>query len=168
MHLIPTHRKEKLPRGFSYPLGAEGISAALDGVPQFDNIDLCFSWRDEFWTSRWQQRLQARGVVTLLAISYSTYSGRWDLYVYSVPSQYSQVARESLKAELPGIRQQLMTIRTASKISVKLDLAAIGPAVNQEVHRTVAPSSAAKSVQHYGSRSLRRYHPSAPAADAGR
>ena len=74
MKLIQTTRKEKLPEGFSYPLGPEAISAALAGIPQFDNAEIWFHWRDEYWVSRWRKRVDARGVITLLRVSYFEYS----------------------------------------------------------------------------------------------
>ena len=106
MKLIKTVRKEKLPKGFSYPIGAQALSEALQGIPQFDDIELWFSWRDEFWVSRWQKRLQARGTLSLLQASYSPHLG-WYLYLYSVPSDYTVSAREHLLAELPRIRRQM-------------------------------------------------------------
>lgn len=105
--LIKTARKEKLPKGFSYPIGAQAISEALQGIPQFDEIELWFSWRDEFWVSRWQKRLHARGTLSLLQASYSSHFGRWYVYLYSVPSDCVVSAREHLMAELPQIRAQL-------------------------------------------------------------
>src|SRR5947208_14716461 len=107
MRFIRTYRKEKLPRGYSYPLGAEAISTALEGVPQFDSIDLWFRWRDEFWASRWRRRVLNHGVVSLLDMSWYEYFGRWHLTVYSVPSEYAQPAREHLERELPRVYQQL-------------------------------------------------------------
>src|SRR5882724_6416542 len=81
MELIKTAKKEKLPKGFSYPLGAEALCAALDGIQQFDKALLWFSWRDEFWVSRWRKRLQALGPILLLKISYSEYFGGWNLHL---------------------------------------------------------------------------------------
>ena len=74
MRLIPTTRKERLLKGFSYPLGAEAISAA-GRRSTADNATFWFSWRDEYWASRWQDKLNARGDVVLLEIGYSPHSG---------------------------------------------------------------------------------------------
>jgi hypothetical protein len=63
MILIPTAKKQRLPKGFSYPLGAEAISAAFAGVPQLENASLWFSWRDEYWASEWRRRIDALGEV---------------------------------------------------------------------------------------------------------
>jgi hypothetical protein len=129
MSLIPTARKDKLPKGFVYPLGAEAISAALEGIPQFDRAEITFSWRDEFWVSRWRKRLQARGVVTLLRVAYWEFAGpgRWRLDVYSVPSQYSALAREHFRIELLRVHREFLAISSASKsfqTAITFDLSA--------------------------------------------
>jgi hypothetical protein len=115
VNLIRTTRKEKLPEGFCYPLGAEAISAALEGIPQFDNAEIWFHWRDEYWVSRWRKRVDARGVITLLQVSYFEYSGQWHIDVYSVPVEYAAAARQHLLAELPPIHARLSTAGPASK-----------------------------------------------------
>ena len=130
MSLIRTARKERLPKGFSYPLGAEAISAALEGAPQFDRAEIIFSWRDEFWVSRWRQRLQAGGIITLLHVAYWEFinPGRWNLEVYSVPSQYSALAREHLQIELRRVKSELSSVGPRSKsfqATVKFDLSAL-------------------------------------------
>ena len=122
MSLIKTASKEKLPKGFSYPLGAAAISAALEGIPQLDNILMWFSWRDEFWVSRWRKRLQAKGPLTLMRVAYSDYFGRWDVHVYSVPSNYTIFARETLRTELPSARARLSAPRPPTSISITLTL----------------------------------------------
>lgn len=121
MHLIPTIRKEKLPKGFSYPLGAEAMSAAFDGVPQLASASLWFMWRDEYWASRWRQKLESHGEFMLLEVNHSPLSGERVLYVYSVPSDYSVVARERLSAEVPVVRQKLLA-GSRARIVVTLSL----------------------------------------------
>lgn len=138
MRLIPTARKEKLPRGFSYPLGAERISELLDGVPQVESMALSFSWRDAFRNSHWRRRVIDRGVVTLLDVSFSRYFGGWNVRVYSVPSEDVTAARERLEVELERVRQQLMAPRPASQVRVTLDLAAVGPASKAVANRRSA------------------------------
>ena len=132
MRLIPTGTKERLPKGFSYPLGAEAISGALDGVPQLDNATFSFVWRDEYWASEWRQKLKARGDVKLLEVDHQPLSGERVLRVYSVPSAYSVVARDHLLAELPQVRRRLMAGGRSSRslrIVVTLSLSkAEGPA----------------------------------------
>jgi hypothetical protein len=126
MLLIPTALKEKLPKGFSYPLGAEAIGSALDGSPQIGNGKLWFHWRDEFWASRWRKRLASRGLITLFQVNYSEHLGYWSFRVYSVPSQCTVVAREHLLAELVQVRGKLMAAGSEAKslnVAVTLSLA---------------------------------------------
>ena len=115
MIIIQTGRKEKLPKGFSYPLGAEAISAALGGLPHLEGAKITFQWRDEFWASRWRKRVQNRGVLTLLRVAFPDYFGQWSLDVYSVPSQYSVQAREALQVELLRIHSKLAAHGASSK-----------------------------------------------------
>ena len=148
MRVIKTSRKEKLPKGFSYPLGAEAISAALDGIPQFDNAVFWFSWRDEFWVSRWRKRLKEHGPVVLLQIAYSEYFRQWDVRVYSVPSEHAVFAREQLHAKLPRVRSALSALEGVAKtrkISITLDLREAEKAANLAAPVDAPTASIAKS-----------------------
>jgi hypothetical protein len=60
-------------------------------------------------------RVDSRGVVTLLQVSYAAYFGRWQVYVYSVPTEYSVLARQHLLSELPRVRNQLSAVGLASR-----------------------------------------------------
>jgi len=125
MDLIPTARKEKLPKGFSYPLGAKAICEALNAIPQAENARLWFEWRDEYWASKWQKRLAARGSITLFHIAYAEYFGYWDIRVYSVPSEYSVSARQYLLTALERVRGELLAAGIESRhhhATVKLSL----------------------------------------------
>jgi len=135
MHLIPTARKEKLPKGFSYPLRAEGISGVFDGIPHLENATIWFDWRDEYWASSWRKKIKNRGSVKLLELGVSPLSGQPLLRLYSVPSEYSSVARDHLLAELPRVRQQLLAGGHAAKtgrITVTLNLSEAGAAANPQ------------------------------------
>lgn len=94
--LIQTASKEKLPKGFSYPLRAEALSAALEGAVQFDNAQFWFSWRDEYWASKWREKIDALGDVVLFEIHDSYFGSGKDIRLYAVPSEYSEGAREEL------------------------------------------------------------------------
>ncbi len=135
MRLIPTVRKEKLPEGFSYPLGAEGISEAFDTVPHLENATIWFHWRDEYWASGWRKKIESRGSVKLLEFGASPLSGEPVLRLYSVPSEYSSVAREHLLAELARVRRKLLAGGHAAKtgrITVTLSLSEAGAAANPQ------------------------------------
>jgi hypothetical protein len=122
MHLIPTRRKEKLPKGFSYPLGAERISEAFDGVPHLKNATIWFDWRDEYWASRWRQKIESCGSVKLLEVDTSALSGEPILRLYSVPSEYSLLARERLLTELPRVRVKLLAGHSAKVAAIMVTL----------------------------------------------
>lgn len=134
MRVIPTARKQRLPKGFSYPLGAQAVSAALGDVAQLDNASIWFVWRDDYWASDWRQKLKLLGEVKLLEITHSPLSGERELRVYSVPSEYSVAAREHLFAELPEVRGKLLAPGPSSgtrRIVVSLDLSEAEGAVNK-------------------------------------
>jgi hypothetical protein len=107
MDLIPTKRKEALPKGFSYPSGAEMISKALHGVPQYDQLKLTFCWRDTFWSSKYQARLKARGDIDIIELNPW---GEWGIYVNAVPLVHAHAAREQLvSVGLENLRTYLST-----------------------------------------------------------
>jgi len=53
--LIPTLYKTRLPREFSYPIGAEALSEQLAGVPQFSEFRICFSDVVSAWKSKFSR-----------------------------------------------------------------------------------------------------------------
>ena len=139
MHLITTARKEKLPKGFSYPCGAEVISEAFDGIPCLAEATIWFDWRDEYWASRWRKKIASRGSVKLLEVGASPLSGEPVFRVYSVPSECSSIAREHLLAELPRVRRQLLAGGLAAKsarIIVALNLSDAEAAANKSLQET--------------------------------
>lgn len=101
--IIPTRRREELPDGFDYPLWPSVITEAMRGTPQFEDMELVFHWRDEFWQSHWAERALSGGVVTLLEAEYlvdhSPYFPAWKIIVNSVPSEYLKPVREYLLEE---------------------------------------------------------------------
>jgi len=151
MRLIPTALKDKLPKGFSYPLGAEAICGALDGIPHFDNAKFWFHWRDEYWASRWRKRLEDRGNITLFQVGYAEYPGNFRVFrVYSVPSQYTVFAREHLLVELGRVRHKLLEAGCESRsfqIAVKFNLAAAERAIKETVQRTRASHFAQSEIR---------------------
>jgi len=88
-------------------LGAEALSAALEGAAQFDNAQFWFSWRDEYWASKWREKIDALGDVVLLEIRDSYFGSGKDIRLYAVPSEYSEVAREQMSKELPRVRRAM-------------------------------------------------------------
>ena len=100
MKLIPTTEKEKLPRGFSYPIGAEHLSSALDGVPQYDKFVLVFRWRDEYWASKYMAKLKSGGEVVVLDVNCHAPSYDWRVYVSAIPAEHKSRARLQLNDAL--------------------------------------------------------------------
>lgn len=132
MDLIETATKEKLPRGFSYPLGAQTLSKSLAGVPQFDQFRLWFSWRDEYWASKYTKKIEEAGAVSILEVM----RGRslcsdlsWDVRIHAVPSDHAARVKEALVEEEEAfreLRRQLVACqddRTSFKWALKYDLA---------------------------------------------
>jgi len=126
MNLIRTAAKERLPKGFSYPLGAQSISAALEGVPGMSDSSLWFCCRDEYWASSWRHKIVTLGDVRLLEIA-DSYDGHGrDVWAYAVPCDFSMAARERLASELPKVREILLAggaSRGTARVFVTISLA---------------------------------------------
>jgi len=105
MILIPTRYKEKLPAGFTYPLGAQAISATLQGVSYVSDLNLHFSWKDIFWASKYHAKIAAQGSIHVLNASYCQ---DWTIELCSVPSEYASVVRElTTLSALPALASAL-------------------------------------------------------------
>lgn len=112
MTFIPTAYKEKVPKGFTYPVGAEVISHALLGVPQFSMMKLSFSWKDTFWASEHKARVGSAGALKVIEVWFSARAqldSDWKLSVHAVPSTDSQHVRELLESSLQDLRKQLLS-----------------------------------------------------------
>jgi hypothetical protein len=96
--LIPTRRRDKLRRRRSYAVGAELISEALAGTPQFEELSISF--RHKSWLE---------GTVS---ITYDSTAATWRIEVSSVPSEIRSAVRRFLVATgLPALRAWLLTPR---------------------------------------------------------
>jgi hypothetical protein len=96
MEPITTTRKEKLPKGYSYPLGAEALSQALIGVPQYSMLSITFNWRDTFWASEYQNKLKALGQIKIVELN--PWGMEWRIFVSAVPAEHSHAVREQLSS----------------------------------------------------------------------
>lgn len=112
MNMILTKFKEKLPKGFSYPIGAEKISLGLARTPQIKMFELCFWHKDEFWASSFNERVKQKKPLKVIEISYRNpsvgisssqhmieagyYSPSWKINVFSVPKEYLADVKEQL------------------------------------------------------------------------
>ncbi len=109
--MIKTAYKDKLPKGYSYPVGAEIISAGLSEVSQYEDFRICFGMKDEWRASCYNQKIKEAGDIVVLNVSYSSRScyGGWSIYVHSVPSTFKKDASEKIISQvLPALRKQLL------------------------------------------------------------
>ena len=124
--LIRTRRKEKLPKGFSYPIGAELLSMKLTGVPQYSIAEIAFSWKDTFWASEYQSRLRELGRILIVDAGYSSRFDSWTIRIHAVPSEHNTRTREGLLAVLSVLADKMKTTSTnpdSFKWSASYDLA---------------------------------------------
>ncbi|KHD06519.1 hypothetical protein PN36_10820 [Candidatus Thiomargarita nelsonii] len=111
MEIIKTRYKKKLPKGKSYPIGAEEISQELKGIPQYSEIEIAFSIQDEFWASKYNKKLKEGGDIEVLEVHFGVPFYEWIIYVHSVPSEHKSTAkRQILDLVLPKLAKELKNI----------------------------------------------------------
>lgn len=127
MELIPTKYKNKIPKGFSFPIGAKDISESLQGIPQYNKFELTFHDRDTFWSSKFHERIKGKDFITVIEISYSRYRANistpkdweesgysnpnWVVRVYALPSEYrSNTKTQLLEIAMPLYKKWLNEI----------------------------------------------------------
>jgi len=122
--MVTTQFKAKLPKRLSYPLGAEAVSQALAGVPQFEQLRLRF--RDHPGTSamEFQQVLREGRPYVLLQAAFDRssmhlsasnsmiadgwYDKKWRITVYPVLREHRHAARLALlRHALPAVKRWL-------------------------------------------------------------
>jgi hypothetical protein len=105
--MIPTRRKAKLPRDWSYPIGAEALTKGLAGTPHAEALTV------SFWHYSSFHRPENEPYVIFVAQHRSArkpgYSGhrglvesgcfdqKWELTVHPVPSHLRQAAHQLLR-----------------------------------------------------------------------
>ncbi|WP_019503150.1 hypothetical protein [Pseudanabaena sp. PCC 6802] len=109
MELIRTGVRDKLAKGLSYPVGAEIISSALAGVPQFDELWISFDkarWRSIQRNERGDFFMQAFVVV----LNFN--SGGAYLSLSAVPSEFRKIVKQSIiNYGLPEVKAWLTVER---------------------------------------------------------
>ena len=130
--LIPTRFRQPIARELSHPIGAEQLSAALAGVPQFEALSVSFYGIPHLFADtrparsreaeREPQRVLAAWFTNRrLGISGSqvhpleaeSFGERWGLTVYPVPRGLKATVRAALGAEgLAVVREWLAAPRT--------------------------------------------------------
>lgn len=98
--LIETRSRTRLPRGLTYPVGAEVVSAALEGIPQYDRLVLNFYQPTSLHkVSDWET-----GPFLVLSLRYQeqhlVYDRRnWSVDVWAVPAGIAPRVRPLLTDE---------------------------------------------------------------------
>lgn len=103
--LIPTSTREATARGASYPLGAEAISDALRGAPQFEKLSISFHAQPQA-TPMDPACLVFAGVGCRSA-------DQWEIWVSAVPSELSaRTRRFAVEHGLPHLAGWLSRARS--------------------------------------------------------
>ncbi|WP_165071412.1 hypothetical protein [Paludisphaera rhizosphaerae] len=123
--MIPTTYRAKLPRGLSFPIGAEAVSQALVGTPRFEALSLTF-WDQAVWpASKFRRLLEERSPYKVMtaefhparkpgvsAAEYMIQSGwydeKWELFAYPVLAEFRHPANRLLRETgLPAVASWL-------------------------------------------------------------
>ena len=108
MELIRTGLRDKLPKGLSYPAGAEAISIALLSVPQYHSLWISFSKTGWMSIERDREISDATNFMHVLSVILNFESGGMYLSIPAVPSKYRQIVRQGLtNYGLPEVRDWL-------------------------------------------------------------
>ena len=123
--MLRTYSKAKIAKGLSYPVGAQAISAALAGLPQFDEIEIFFMNNLTGSPAKLGEYVQSGAPLRILSgdhwIKYpSVYSDgkeeSWTVNVYALPSENKQEAQHCLlESGLPKVREWLARKRTPTE-----------------------------------------------------
>lgn len=119
--LIPTKYKCKLPDSMSYPIGAELISSAFIGVPQFDSLELWFSFYNSVRKSKVRQEnipyevfivSMSHPIKSLTSpnqtIKEGFYDENWKIHIYPVPRKFKAIAKQFLINEAIPLAKKWM------------------------------------------------------------
>ncbi|MHB1556572.1 MAG: hypothetical protein ACYC61_03710, partial [Isosphaeraceae bacterium] len=111
--MIPTRVKSKLPRGLSYPIGAEALSEALAGSPHVEAISLWFSDHPGWRGSESRRVLAAREPYRIVEVRFRPagapgfigsrdmikmgwFDEAWEIHVCPVLSEFRHLAHRLL------------------------------------------------------------------------
>jgi hypothetical protein len=106
--MIATQFKSKLRNILSYPIGAQAISEAFDGLPQVAEIHLRFYDTPGFWKSNFDRALRERKPYGIFVAEYrferrvaysSLYPSEWSLTVYPVLRELRHTASRLLREQ---------------------------------------------------------------------
>ncbi len=115
--IIPTGYKSKLPQTLSYPIGAEILSAAFGGVPQFDSLSVDFSFYSQLQPDILEkypvlELRYWRGAKSIHTRAVELHDGAirktWSIKIHPVPRVRRHLVRTQLtEAALPAARAWL-------------------------------------------------------------
>jgi hypothetical protein len=123
--MIPTRFKYKLPRGFSYPIGAEALSDALAGTPNFELLSVWFVDPARSRGAAFRRVISERLPYTILSAEFRPalglglwgsrdgiekgwYDEKWQVTVYPVLRELRHLANQLLREQgLPAVAHWL-------------------------------------------------------------
>jgi hypothetical protein len=114
--MIPTVHKDALPKGHSYPIGAQRLSELLEAARQYNELTVSFH-RAEHPAGKPLRVLVAdyfqmeRGMsASRYSEEHGCYGPNWDLTAYSVPSEQRHLVNQLLQTK--GINRLLRWLGT--------------------------------------------------------
>ncbi len=149
--LIPTRYKQKVFHTHSWPIGAEAMSKALAGIPQFDQLELTFAATWAFQSAatkyavmhvRYQRRLRsfsdgnAGSAHDLMELG-------WGLHICPIPRSQRHAIQTRLIEEGLPLAKKWLTDNTAGnrpgKTSISLFYDEEQGTMTHEVERSLEP-----------------------------
>ncbi len=125
--MIPTRFRTRLPRGLSYPVGAEALSEALAGAPHVEAMSLMFTGQAVWPASEFRRVLAAQTPYRILEVRFRSahvpgfigsaemiekgwYDDAWEIIVSPVLSELRHLANRLLREQgLPTVARWLRT-----------------------------------------------------------
>jgi len=127
--LIKTTYRIKIPKNFSYPIGAEILSHAFKDLKYYDDLEIMFRYKRECFASKFNKTIKQKGEILIFHLEYNkmklgfkagtmVYEEGWEIVVYAVPTELRHTIKilflndilikarnwlESLEKELPRI-----------------------------------------------------------------
>ena len=124
--MLLTHVRNRLPRGWSYPAGAQELSEYLEAIPGAKEKPLWFSERAGWFHSNLDELRREDHPYPILRVSIQRggyfvedqAAVYWDVHVYAVPSGLRAAVRRSL---LPTALEMVRTWLATSRPDTALD-----------------------------------------------
>ena len=127
---IPTSYRQRLPRGWSYAIGAARVSRILEDVPQFPLLTISFHPSEFVFVSDQVRAIASGERIAICRVSYRNlspgltgsnddvargwYGEKWEVTVHAVPSSFRRAAEKAILAAATPLRSWLTTPRSAT------------------------------------------------------